>query len=65
MPKKRMVSIRVKPRLWQAAKVKAYTEGKTLEEWLEGAIRTRLSNSGKSPKSGSMWRQSPNSRGMV
>ena len=42
MSARKLVNIRVDAELWRKAKVQAAVEGKTLQEWIEDAIRSRL-----------------------
>ena len=53
MPNKKLVNIRLSPKLWQRVKLRAYAQGKTLTAWVVDAIRQKLATDrGDVPNSG-------------
>ena len=42
MPNKKLVNIRLSPKLWQRVKLRAYAQGVTLTAWVIDAIRQKL-----------------------
>ena len=53
MPNRKLVNIRLSPKLWQTVKLRAYAQGMTLTAWVIDAIRQKLArDKGHVPNSG-------------
>ena len=55
MPNRKLVNIRLSPKLWQSVKLRAYAQGMTLTAWVIDAIRQKLARDrGHVPNSGNV-----------